>query len=80
MCVPTAYFAAITSGEFGAAAELVCDDSIGFESGGNEGSWGDYREHHLAPGVELFEAFEPEIGEMSARPATMRHSWSSRPR
>lgn len=59
-----AYLAATTTGDLDAAAAIVRDDSVVFESGGNEGTWAHYREHHLGPEVELFSAFDLETGEM----------------
>lgn len=59
-----AYLAATAARDLDAAATLVADDSIVFESGGDEGTWAHYREHHLGPEVELFSAFELEMGAM----------------
>ena len=63
MVTVSAYLDATRRGELDAAAQLVVDDSIVFESGGNEGTWSHYRDHHLGPEVEMFEAFQISAGE-----------------
>lgn len=41
-------------------AELFYDDSKIYESGGDEGTFEHYMNHHLAPELELFESFKFE--------------------
>ena len=66
--VVRAYLAATAEGDLDAAAALVAaDDSVVFESGGSEGTWSHYREHHLGPEVEMFETFEISMGEVQTR-------------
>jgi len=59
-----AYLEATAAGDLDRAATLVVDESVVFESGGDEGTWSHYREHHLGPEVEQFAAFEIRPGEM----------------
>lgn len=63
--VVRAYFKATAAGDLDAAAGLVREDSSVFESGGNEGTWAHYREHHLGPEVDQIATFEVALGELS---------------
>lgn len=63
MATVSAYLDATTRGDLDAAAELVVDDSLFFESGGSEGTWSHYRHHHLGPEVAMFDAFQLSKGE-----------------
>lgn len=63
--VVAAYLEATAAGDLGRAAALVLDESVVFESGGNEGTWSHYREHHLGPEVAQFAAFEIRPGKMA---------------
>lgn len=64
------YLDANAAGDLDTAAQLVADESVVFESGGDEGSWAHYREHHLGPEVAMFADFD-------LRPAQPRVSLSA---
>ncbi len=64
--VAEAYFDATTTSDLDAAGKLFARQSSVYETGGVEGSWEHYREHHLAPEIDAIESFtlkkkEPEI-------------------
>ena len=66
--VATAYLSAMESGDLEAAEALFAAQSSVFESGGQEGDWQHYREHHLGPELAELETFsisrgEPEVQE-----------------
>ena len=58
--VVLAYLDASARSDLDAAAALVADDSVVFESGGGQGTWAQYREHHLGPEVAMFKSFDLE--------------------
>lgn len=60
-----AYLEANAARDLDRAATLVLDESLVFESGGNEGTWTHYRDHHLGPELTQFSAFEIRPGEMA---------------
>ncbi len=68
VAVVTAYLEATAGGDLDAAARWVADDSVVYESGGEQGSWQQYREHHLGPELTAFERFDLERG----KPRTWR--------
>ena len=66
--VAAAYFAAIQESDLSAAGALFARDSSIFETGGVEGTWDHYRDHHLGPEIDGIADFEinlkdPEITE-----------------
>lgn len=63
VAVAKAYFGAVESSDLDAASSLFTADSSVFESGGVEGTWGHYREHHLEPELDAISAFETVLGE-----------------
>lgn len=52
------YLDASAQGDLDRAAALVTDTTTVFESGGDEGTWGHYRDHHLGPELAQFAAFD----------------------
>ena len=70
--VTGAYLDAMESGDLDAAGRLFAKDSSVFESGGEEGSWSHYREHHLGPEISEVESFKvvrgtPEVDHSADR-------------
>ena len=66
--VAAAYLTAMESGDLEAAEALFAPKSSVFESGGEEGSWQHYREHHIGPELAQIKSFsvsrgEPEVEE-----------------
>ncbi len=61
--VVAAYLDAMESGDLDAAEALFASRSSIFESGGEEGTWQSYREHHIGPELAEFEAFTITRGE-----------------
>ena len=64
--VAGAYLDAMEARDLEAASRLFASESSVFESGGQEGSWAHYREHHLGPEIGQIESFQvirgtPEI-------------------
>jgi ketosteroid isomerase-like protein len=59
----SAYLDAMESGDLDAAERLFGRASSIFESGGQEGTWKHYREHHLGPEIDAIKAFEVSRGE-----------------
>ena len=64
--VAAAYFAAIQASDLDAAGTLFAGESSIFESGGVEGTWQHYRDHHLGPEVDGIADFvitpkDPEV-------------------
>ncbi len=61
------YLDAMESSDLDAAGKLFSATSSVFESGGQEGTWATYREHHLGPEIGDIRSFkitrgEPETG------------------
>ena len=61
------YLDAMESSDLDAAGKLFSATSSVFESGGREGAWAAYREHHLGPEIGEIKSFkisrgEPETG------------------
>ncbi len=52
-----AYLAAMEVSDLEAAEALFAADSLIFETGGVEGTWSEYREHHIGPELEAIESF-----------------------
>ena len=66
--IAAAYLEAMESGDLEAAEALFAPKSSVFESGGQEGDWQHYREHHLGPELAQIKSFsvsrgEPEVEE-----------------
>ena len=66
--VAAAYLKAMESGDLDAAETLFAPQSSIFESGGQEGDWQHYREHHIGPELSAIKSFsisqgEPEVEE-----------------
>ena len=62
-----AYLDAMESADLEAADALFASRSSVFESGGDEGSWERYREHHIGPELAEFESFAIKRGEPVAQ-------------
>ncbi len=68
MEVAAAYLKAMESSDLDAAEKLFAPQSSIFESGGQEGDWRHYREHHIGPELSAIKSFsiskdEPEVEE-----------------
>ena len=61
--VAAAYLDAMESGDLNAAEKLFGSSSSIYESGGQEGTWQHYREHHLGPEIDAVESFTISRGE-----------------
>ena len=61
-----AYAAAVTSKDIEAMAEWVTEDLLIFEGAGVNRGWADYRDHHLGPELEMFEAIDYEFSDIEA--------------
>ncbi len=61
--VAAAYLDAMESGDLDAAEKLFGNSSSIYESGGQEGTWKHYREHHLGPEIDAVESFTISRGE-----------------
>ncbi len=61
--VAAAYLDAMESGDLDAAEKLFGSSSSIYESGGQEGTWKHYREHHLGPEIDSVESFTISRGE-----------------
>lgn len=57
------YFEAMQSLDLDAAGKLFSVTSSVFESGGREGSWTEYREHHIGPENDQIKSFKIIRGE-----------------
>ncbi len=55
--VAARYFEAMQSSDLFAAGKLFSQASSVFESGGREGSWTEYREHHIGPEIDQIKSF-----------------------
>ena len=70
--VAKSYFRAMDAGDLDAAAALFADTSLIFETGGVEGSWQQYRDHHIGPEIAAIDTFlttlgDPEEGQSADR-------------
>ena len=66
--VAAAYLEAMETSDLDAAEKLFAPQSSIFESGGQEGDWQHYREHHIGPELSAIKSFsisqeEPEVAE-----------------
>ena len=59
---PGNYLDAMESGDLDAAGRLFASESSIFETGGQEGAWAHYREHHLGPEIGQIESFKVARG------------------
>jgi ketosteroid isomerase-like protein len=71
-----AYSAAIGAMDVDAAGALVTDDFLIFEGAGVNRGWADYRDNHLGPELEMFEAISFEFSEIEAE-ASGNLAWAS---
>jgi hypothetical protein len=55
--VAAAYFVAIQASDLDAAGRLFARESSIFETGGVEGNWQHYRDHHLGPEIDAIASF-----------------------
>ena len=58
-----AYLSAMEDSDLDAAALLFAEDSSIFETGGVEGTWQNYRDHHIGPEIEAIDSFVISRGE-----------------
>ncbi len=61
--VAAAYLEAMESSDLEAAGALFAPNSSIFESGGQEGDWQHYREHHLGPELGQIKSFKVSRGD-----------------
>ena len=66
----SAYLDAMESGDLAAAAALFTLESSIFESGGEEGDWQHYREHHLGPEMAGLESSRISRGKPETQAST----------
>ena len=71
-----AYAAAITSKSIAAVGEWVTDDFLIFEGAGVNRGWVDYRDHHLGPELEMFNAIDYQLSDVEAE-ASGNLGWAS---
>ena len=57
------YFAAMDAGKLDDAEALFAEQSSIFETGGTEGTWEHYREHHIGPELSAIETFKTTLGD-----------------
>jgi hypothetical protein len=62
VAVGRAYLRAMETGDLDAAERLFAKRSLLFESGGVEGTWRRYREHHIGPELAETESFTTSPG------------------
>ena len=60
------YAAAVTSKSIEAMSEWVTEDLLIFEGAGVNRGWADYRDHHLRPELEMFDAIDYEFSDIEA--------------
>ncbi len=61
--VARAYMDAMDAGDLDAAEALFAGQSSIFETGGVEGDWKQYREHHIGPEIAHIKSFETTFGD-----------------
>jgi hypothetical protein len=61
--IARSYFEAMDRSDLDAAEALFAATSSVFETGGSEGTWQHYREHHLGPEIDAIKTFETTLGE-----------------
>ncbi len=59
----SAYLSAMEASDLDGAEALFAADSLIFETGGVEGSWSNYREHHIGPELDAIQSFEMKRGQ-----------------
>ena len=68
--VARSYFEAMSRTDLDAAEALFDQTSSVFESGGEQGGWERYREHHIGPEIDEIVTFETTLGEAEAQEST----------
>jgi ketosteroid isomerase-like protein len=63
LAVTKSYFEAMDASDLDAAEALFATSSSIFETGGVEGSWSEYRSHHLGPEIDAIKVFSTELGD-----------------
>lgn len=61
--VARSYFEAMDRKDLAAAEALFAKSSSIFETGGNEGDWAHYRDHHIGAELDAFVRFETSLGD-----------------
>lgn len=61
--VTRSYFEAMDRKDLNAAEALFAESSSIFETGGEEGDWAHYRDHHIGAELDAFVRFETRLGE-----------------
>lgn len=61
--VARSYFEAMDQKDLSAAEALFAASSSIFETGGNEGNWAAYRDHHIGAELDAFARFEISLAE-----------------
>lgn len=61
--VARSYFEAMDRKDLAAAEALFAASSSIFETGGDEGDWAHYRDHHIGAELDAFVRFETVLGE-----------------
>ncbi|MDY7091591.1 MAG: nuclear transport factor 2 family protein [Acidobacteriota bacterium] len=61
--VARSYFEAMDRKDLAAAEALFAKSSSIFETGGNEGDWPHYRDHHIGAELDAFVRFETSLGD-----------------
>ena len=61
--IASKYLDAMSAADLDLAEALFASESSVFESGGREGSWNDYRSHHLGPEIDAITSFTTTRGE-----------------
>ena len=56
------YFEAMERKDLVAAKALFASSSSLFETGGNEGDWASYRDHHIGAELDAFKTFKTALG------------------
>lgn len=70
------YAAAITSKSIEAIGDWVTEDLLIFEGAGVNRGWADYRDHHLGPELEMFDAINYEFSDIQAE-ASGNLAWAN---
>lgn len=64
------YFEAMDRKDLAAAEALFATSSSIFETGGDEGDWAHYRDHHIGAELDAFVHFETRLGEPETESST----------
>lgn len=68
--VARSYFEAMDRKDLPAAEALFAASSSIFETGGEEGDWAHYRDHHIGAELDAFVRFETRLGEPETESGT----------